>query len=90
MSLYLAWGRLPDFIRNLKDRGLDGIEAWHPTAKPRSCRRLEALGQSLGLYLTEGSDFHGEFRPERKLGHSSDGRKIADSVLEAIPELFNS
>jgi predicted metal-dependent phosphoesterase TrpH len=90
MSLYLAWGRLPDFIRSLKDRGLDGIEAWHPMAKPRSCRRLEALGRSLGLYVTEGSDFHGEIRPERKLGHSSIGRKIADSVLEAIPGLYSN
>jgi predicted metal-dependent phosphoesterase TrpH len=85
MSLYVAWGRLPDFVRNLKDRGLDGLEAWHPTAKPRACKRLEALGRSLGLYITEGSDFHGEVRPDRKLGHSSGDRQIADSVLEAIP-----
>ncbi|MDR2741366.1 MAG: PHP domain-containing protein [Treponema sp.] len=87
MSLYISWGRLPDIVRDLKDRGLDGLEAWHPTAEPRSCKRLEALGKSLGLYVTEGSDFHGKARPERKLGHSAGDRKIADSVLEAIPEL---
>jgi predicted metal-dependent phosphoesterase TrpH len=89
MSLYIAWGRLPGFVQNLKDRGLDGLESWHPTAKPRSCRRLEALAQSLGIYATEGSDFHGEARSDRKLGYSSVGRKIEDSVLEAIPELYN-
>jgi predicted metal-dependent phosphoesterase TrpH len=88
MSLYIAWGRLPDFIRNLKDMGLDGLEAWHPTAKVRSCKRLEALGKSLGLYVTEGSDFHGKIRQDRKLGYSSGDRKIPDSVLEAIPELY--
>jgi predicted metal-dependent phosphoesterase TrpH len=87
MSLYIAWGRLPGFIKELKDRGLAGIEAWHPTARPRSCRRLEALGKSLGLYITEGSDFHGAARPDRKLGYSAGDRKIEDSVLEAIPEL---
>jgi predicted metal-dependent phosphoesterase TrpH len=89
MSLYIAWGRLPDFIRNLKDMGLDGLEAWHPTAKARSCKRLEALGKSLGLYVTEGSDFHGKIRPDRKLGYSSRDRIIPDAVLEAIPELYN-
>lgn len=89
MSLYIAWGRLPDFVRDLRDRGLDGLEAWHPTAKSRSCKRLEALGRSLGLYVTEGSDFHGTARPDRKLGHSTGDRKIADSVLEAIPELYS-
>ncbi|GHV95820.1 phosphatase [Spirochaetia bacterium] len=88
MSLYVAWGRLPDLIKTLKDRGLAGIEAWHPTAKTRSCRRLEELGKSLGLYITEGSDFHGAIRPDRKLGCSNGGRVIQDTVLEAIAELM--
>ncbi|GHV60356.1 phosphatase [Spirochaetia bacterium] len=87
MSLYVAWGRLPDMIRELKDKGLMGIEAWHPTAKIRACRRLEELGQELGLYITAGSDFHGEIRPDRRLGITSGGRKIEDAVLAAIPEL---
>ena len=90
ISLFVAWGRLPDMIKALQKRGLMGIEAWHPTAKPGSCRRLEELGKSLGLYITEGSDFHGHVRPDRKLGYSSKSRKIEDSVLEAIPELFTN
>ena len=87
MSLFIAWGRLPDLIKTLKERGLRGIEAWHPTAKAQSCRRLEDLGKSLGLYITEGSDFHGSVRPDRKLGSSNRGREINDTVMEAIPEL---
>ncbi|MCL2764279.1 MAG: PHP domain-containing protein [Treponema sp.] len=87
ISLYVSWGRLPDFIKTLKEMGLMGLEAWHPTAKCGSCQRLETLAHNLGLYVTEGSDFHGSFRPERKLGYSSKGRMIDDSVLEAIPEL---
>ena len=87
MSLFVAWGRLPELIQALQDRGLMGIEAWHPAAKQRSCRRLEELGISLGLYITEGSDFHGAVRPDRKLGCSHRGREIADAVLAAIPEL---
>ena len=87
ISLFIAWGRLPDLIKTLKDMGLMGLEAWHPTAKPGSCRRLEALANSLSLYVTEGSDYHGSIRPDRKLGYSSRGRKIDDSILDAIPEL---
>jgi predicted metal-dependent phosphoesterase TrpH len=87
MSLYVAWGRLPALVEDLKNRGLDGIEAWHPTAKVRSCRRLEELGKSLGLFITAGSDFHGEARPDRKLGFTAGGRKIEDAFLEAIPAL---
>ncbi|MCL2129342.1 MAG: PHP domain-containing protein [Treponema sp.] len=81
MSLYTAWGRLPDLIENLKDKGLDGIEAWHPTAKVSSCKRLEELGKKLGLYISAGSDFHGEARPDRKLGITAGGKKIEDSYL---------
>lgn len=85
MSLYVAWGRLPSLLASLKEQGLDGIEAWHPTAKLGHCKRLEALGHKLGLFITAGSDFHGEFRRERKLGRTTGGRKIDDDMLEALP-----
>jgi predicted metal-dependent phosphoesterase TrpH len=87
MSLYVAWGRLPGMVEDLKSQGLDGIEAWHPTAKVRSCRRLEELGKSLNLFITAGSDFHGEVRPDRKLGITAGDRQIEDSLLDAIPVL---
>jgi len=90
ISLYVAWGRLPDLIKILKDMGLMGLEAWHPTAKSSACRRLEALAQSLELYVTEGSDYHGAIRPDRKLGYSGKSRKINETILEAIPELISN
>lgn len=90
MSLYVAWGRLPDVIKGLKDDGLDGIEAWHPTAKVCACRRLEKLGRSLGLVITAGSDFHGESRPDRRLGITAGKIKIEEAILEAIPMLASA
>ena len=88
MSLYVAWGCLPDLVKVLKKQGLMGIEAWHPIAKANACRRLEEMGRSLGLYITEGSDFHGATRLGRHLGVSNKGRSISEAVLEAIPELM--
>jgi predicted metal-dependent phosphoesterase TrpH len=87
MSLYVSWGKLPELAADLTAQGLAGIEAWHPTAKVRSCRRLEELGRTLGLYITAGSDFHGESRPDRKLGVTAGDRKIEDFFLESIPPL---
>jgi predicted metal-dependent phosphoesterase TrpH len=87
LSLYVSWGHLPDLVKNLKVQGLEGIEAWHPLAPVRSCRRLEELGKSLGLFITAGSDFHGETRADRKLGLSAGRRKIEDQVLTDIPPL---
>jgi 3',5'-nucleoside bisphosphate phosphatase len=87
MSLYVAWGKLPDLIESLKEKGLDGIEAWHPSAKVSSCKRMEELARKLGLYVTAGSDFHGEARKDRKLGFTAGRRKISESFLEDIPVL---
>jgi predicted metal-dependent phosphoesterase TrpH len=87
LSLYLSWNRLPAFLEDLKNRGLAGIEAWHPAAKLRDCRRLEETARKLGLHVTAGSDFHGEARHGRRLGHSCEGREIEDAVLDAVPGL---
>jgi predicted metal-dependent phosphoesterase TrpH len=88
MSLYIVWRKLPEFVKNLKERGLDGIEAWHPAAKVSACKRLEALGKRLGLFITAGSDFHGETRPDRKLGITAGGKPIDEAFLEALPDLL--
>jgi len=87
MSLYTAWGKLPELIKSFKEKGLDGIEAWHPSTKLSSCKRLEELGRKLDLYITAGSDFHGEARRDRKLGITAGGIKISDTFLEDIPAL---
>ncbi|MDR2135506.1 MAG: PHP domain-containing protein [Treponema sp.] len=87
MSLYVSLNRLQTLLEDLKNRGLAGLEAWHPAAKLRECLRLEEMARKLGLRVSAGSDFHGEARPDRVLGHSCAGRRIEDSVLDAIPEL---
>ena len=84
MSLYISWGRLPELLVNLKERGLNGIEAWHPSTKQGSCQRLEELGRKLKLIITAGSDFHGKERADRKLGITAGGRKIDDKYLEGL------
>ncbi|MDR2491628.1 MAG: PHP domain-containing protein [Spirochaetaceae bacterium] len=87
-SLQVSWGKLPALLSRLKNAGLDGIEAWHPVASAHTCTRLQALGQELGLYITAGSDFHGENRRGRFLGRTAGGGKIPISFLEAIPKLY--
>ena len=79
MSLYLSWGRLPDFLKDCFDKGVVGIEAFHPGARVTECLRLEELGRKIGFIITAGSDFHGEkIRADRKLGHTCGNKKIDD------------
>ena len=89
MSLYLSWGRLPDFLFDCYEKGVVGIEAFHPGARVTECLRLEELGRKLGFIITAGSDFHGEkIRSDRRLGHTCGGRKIEDDVWEKIKDII--
>ena len=85
MSLYLSWGKLPDALQNFYERGVMGLEAFHPGARVTECLRLEELAQKIGYFVTAGSDFHGEkIRADRKLGYTCGGRKIEDEVWGKI------
>ena len=89
MSLYLSWGKLPDALQNFYERGVMGLEAFHPGARVTECLRLEELAQKIGFFVTAGSDFHGEkIRADRKLGHTCGGRKIEDEVWEKIKDII--
>jgi predicted metal-dependent phosphoesterase TrpH len=80
-TIYVSMGKLPDLFRDLKEKGLDGIEAWHPNARVHTCKRYEAMAVDIGLCITAGSDFHGQRRPDRKLGLTAGGLKIDDRFL---------
>lgn len=77
MSLYLSWGKLPETLQNFYERGVAGIEAYHPGARMTECLRLEELARKIGLLVTAGSDFHGpKVRADRKLGHTCNDKPI--------------
>jgi len=79
LSLYLSWGKLEPVLEDLKSRGLAGLEAYHPGARFVEGKRLEALARKLGLFVTAGSDFHGEaVRRDRKPAHASGDIIIED------------
>ena len=81
---------MPDELKNYHERGVAGLEAYHPGARVTECKRLEELGRSLGYFITAGSDFHGErIRVDRKLGHTCGKKKIEDKYYfeELLPHL---
>ena len=89
MSLYLSWGKLPDALQDFYERGVMGLEAFHPGARVTECLRLEELGRKIGYFITAGSDFHGEkIRADRKLGYTCGGRKIDDKLWEEIKNII--
>lgn len=84
LSLFVSWTRLRSLFPEWKAMGIDGIEAWHPAARRGECGKLEVLALQHGFFVTAGSDFHGEPRPERKLGITAGDRRIEEGFLAGI------
>lgn len=93
LSLYVSWGKMEEILSELKEAGIEGLEAWHPGTKVGEAMRLEELAKKLGFFVTAGSDFHGpNVRADRKLGHTTGNRKIDDKFYfeELLPNLEKS
>ncbi|MDC7241084.1 MAG: phosphatase, partial [Spirochaetales bacterium] len=84
LSLYLSWGKLPEYLNAWKELGLDGIEALHSGANKNQMARFVKLAEETGLLITGGSDFHGSNRKDRKLGRGAGFQHIPDELLEPL------
>jgi predicted metal-dependent phosphoesterase TrpH len=83
-TLQVSMPHLGQLMHDWKALGMDGVEAWHPSAEPRVARRIEAMAGSAGLKVSAGSDFHGATRPDRNLGLTSGGVPIDAEYLERL------
>lgn len=55
-------------VARLHQAGLDGLEAFYPTATPGQRETYISMAQQYGMLLSCGSDFHGDNRPDNVLG----------------------
>jgi len=77
-------GKLKDnaYLQKSIALGIDGLEAWHPDHSNGTMRDYIDLGQKNGLYLTGGSDFHGEQDFHNQFGCVPHHEVIINSVNE--------
>jgi predicted metal-dependent phosphoesterase TrpH len=79
LSLYVSWGKMDDTMAGIRAKGVEGLEAFHPGVRVAEAERLEKLARKLGMFVTAGSDFHGEkVRADRHIGFTAGGKKIED------------
>lgn len=71
-------------LRQLKDAGLDGIEAYYQQHSPAQTERFLRLAEKFGLLVTGGSDFHGANKPDVPLGIVYDGAALPADRLPAV------
>jgi predicted metal-dependent phosphoesterase TrpH len=64
--------------------GVSGLECFYPAHDERMVARCLRLAAVNGLVPTGGSDFHGETKPDVRLGCANDGRPVPDAVLAGL------
>ena len=78
-------GDVPALLPELCDAGLNAIEAYHSDHGARETGLYLELARKYGLLVTGGSDFHGELKPEIRLGTGCGGNlRVPREVLEKL------
>lgn len=76
--------KLEEMMRKGKAVGLEGIEALYTTHTDAQVRYVKKLAKKHGLWISGGSDFHGENKPRIAMGTGYGNLRIPESILEHI------
>ncbi len=72
------------FLSELKEMGLDGLEYYYPSFTKEDRLKVADYIQDFGFLKSGGSDFHGANRAHIQLGIGQGNFKVPDQVLENI------
>lgn len=71
------------FIDELrKEKELDGIECFHPSADENSIKVLLKYAKNNSLYISGGSDYHGSKKPNIEIGIGNGSLNIPKELIE--------
>jgi predicted metal-dependent phosphoesterase TrpH len=84
--LGMDFGQLDLLLLKLKSYGLIGIEAYYSDNTVEDTVRCIELAEKHGLVATGGSDFHGRFKPDIRLGTGRGQLKVPYEALQQMKE----
>ncbi len=79
----VATGLAP-VIASLKDRGLSGVESYYGGTSPEVRALVVKLTRDAGLIPTGGSDYHGFYKEDVRLGVGRGDLRVPDAILDEL------
>jgi len=76
-----------EYLKSLKDVGLDGIEGYYTEYDEVMQKKYFEMAKELNLAISGGTDFHAESKPHIAIGKGLGNMSIPYSVLEGIKDL---
>lgn len=78
-------GDAPALMPELRDAGLNAIEAYHSDHEPKDTELYLGLARQYGLQVTGGSDYHGAIKPDVALGTGYHGNlRVPDDLMDNL------
>lgn len=84
IHLKMGWQEVDELFGRLKGWGLVGVEAQYVDNTVNDTLHFMELAQKNGLLATGGSDFHGTFKPNIRIGVGYGRLKVPYSLLEDL------
>jgi hypothetical protein len=84
LSLGLSPADTAATVAELSDHGLAGVESIYGRYSPEERAAMAALARENGLVATGGSDHHGTYKPDLKVGVGRGDLNVPDSVLDDL------
>lgn len=78
---------LKEMIAEMKEAGMCGLEAVYSENTAEDEAHMKKLAEAFGLAVTGGSDFHGQNKPDIKLGTGKGSLHIPYAFLQSLKEL---
>ncbi|PLX40599.1 MAG: phosphoesterase [Deltaproteobacteria bacterium] len=84
-------GEFPeDVVRELKDMGIGGIEAYYSRHSPEQTEAFSELAAKLGLFTTGGSDFHAPNPDGIELGRGYGDMRVPEECLVELKKAISN
>jgi len=83
-SLDLDDARLEEFVDGLTAAGLDGLECEYGRYTPDERAAYRELADRHGLAVTGGSDYHGDNKPDLRVGIGRGDLLVPDELLDGL------
>lgn len=74
----------PKLFSELREQGLDGIEAYYPIHSDEQADFFRELAFKNGMFVTGGSDYHGSIRKSRNIGMERRGNEFVKEGSDII------
>jgi len=73
------------YVEEFIGMGIDGLEIWHPDHQPFEVEEFARICRENGLYMTAGSDFHGE----KDRHNLFDSVPATEEILQSVSKIWS-